>query len=107
MILTSTEITSPEGLSFAHRRLEDPTNGDSSIDVGVPPLDVRTQWNLGWTDLGANILVADDFGVAGRSPTGTRGTHGYTVILSAGVVALGAELFGVNAGLSASATMFK
>ena len=91
-------ITSPylthlsyERLEMLDRRVQSLSdNTDTTIDVPLPPKDIRTAWYYGWTGLGTNVLILDDF----------VNTHGFSVALSTLEVAPGAGLLAFEAGLA-------
>ena len=66
------------------------------LRLNPPPLPVRQAWADGWTGQGVNIMVADNFGVAGVAPIEAN-THGFQVFAAANQVAPRANYYGANA----------
>ena len=109
-ILLSTGSAYPSGITFLHRRIEGPNVQDPAIEVPEPPQDVRQAWRDGWTGDGVDLLIIDSFGVAGRriiSRQDDRGTHGYTVGMSALEIAPNAEFSALEAGLPGEGTAYR
>ncbi|WP_462137260.1 S8 family serine peptidase [Candidatus Mycalebacterium sp.] len=93
-------LTAPPG----YLRIQDQQSGPR-LSVPNPPQDVRDAWRAGWTGAGVNVLIIDSFGGPPYAPThshDTRGTHGYTVGLSAREIAPGASFLSLESGTSIS-----
>jgi len=97
----ATATVYPGGVTFLHRRIEGPRDGDPSIRVPQPPQDVRQAWRDGWTGQGVNLLIVDEFGTPGRfiSSGDERDAHGYTVALSAAEIAPRASFYALESGI--------
>ena len=106
-ITQSTGSVYSNGITFLHRRIEGPTDGDPAIEVPEPPQDVRQAWRDGWTGEDVDILVIDSFGVAGRIFLDDSGTHGYTVVMSALEIAPNAQFSALEAGLPGDGTTYR